>query len=540
MAKSQKSASVKPVAVAQTASTKPVKQTKQAAAPSIKPAAKQSESAKPTKQSAKPAAKPAAKVVAAAPVAPVTPVEPSHLDAKQVTQGLHALYTLIARSEDNKSKATLIDKDPFIYLQLTLKRVPAKQTNVPIRVPVKNTLYGDDCEICVITKDNHEDIDAYMAAHPVAGITKFLSLKDLHAQYGRHNEKRELLAMYDLFLADERVLPLLPRLLGGKFFEKKKQPAPVKLKATHKDRELKKAMQSTYMFISTGPVMQIRIARCSFSRQETADNINLSINKIVNKIPGKWSNIQSIQVRTADSLSIPLYNSLPLQDVGEFEDEDEDIQFDAEVESEEEPEPVKPVAKGKGKKRAAQEISEPEVAEPVKPVKQAKQAKQAKQQVATPAEPAAPVAAPQSNKKQKVRASTAAPTPVAEPVVAAPQSAKKAKAARPSTTPAPVVAQPAPVVAQPEATPSKKQQKVRPSTTEQPQSAKKQKTATIEEPVKKAPATPNTKGRATPAGHVDTPHPTKSEAKTKATPAPQSAMKAPKSGKKGRASVAAQ
>ena len=50
----------------------------------------------------------------------------------------------------------------------------------------------------------------FLALHPqVVGLSK------LRTKYESHEAKRQLCGSYDLFLADERVLPSLPKLLGG-------------------------------------------------------------------------------------------------------------------------------------------------------------------------------------------------------------------------------------------------------------------------------------------------------------------------------------
>jgi ribosome biogenesis protein UTP30 len=56
-----------------------------------------------------------------------------------------------------------------------------------------------------------------------------LGLSKLRTKYESHEAKRALCAAHDLFLVDERVLPMLPKLLGKTFFAKKKQPIPVRL-----------------------------------------------------------------------------------------------------------------------------------------------------------------------------------------------------------------------------------------------------------------------------------------------------------------------
>jgi ribosome biogenesis protein UTP30 len=54
-------------------------------------------------------------------------------------------------------------------------------------------------------------------------------------------------------MADDRVLPLLPPLLGAKFFAKKKQPIPVTLSTKDFRHELVRARDSTYFFQAAGP-----------------------------------------------------------------------------------------------------------------------------------------------------------------------------------------------------------------------------------------------------------------------------------------------
>lgn len=44
----------------------------------------------------------------------------------------------------------------------------------------------------------------------------------LKTKYKTFEAKRQLSASYDVFLTDKRIYQMLPRLLGKKFFEKKK------------------------------------------------------------------------------------------------------------------------------------------------------------------------------------------------------------------------------------------------------------------------------------------------------------------------------
>ena len=73
--------------------------------------------------------------------------------------------------------------------------------------------------------DHHHHRPGSVSLFPsqVIGVSK------LRKEYSVFEQRRQLAESYDLFLADERVLPSLPRLLGKTFFQKKKQPIPIRL-----------------------------------------------------------------------------------------------------------------------------------------------------------------------------------------------------------------------------------------------------------------------------------------------------------------------
>ena len=56
-----------------------------------------------------------------------------------------------------------------------------------------------------------------------------IGLSKLKKKYVPFEAKRELCSAYDLFVADQRVLPMLPPLLGKTFFKKKKLPVSIDL-----------------------------------------------------------------------------------------------------------------------------------------------------------------------------------------------------------------------------------------------------------------------------------------------------------------------
>ena len=78
-----------------------------------------------------------------------------------------------------------------------------------------------------------------------AGVAKVIGISKLKANYHSYEEKRRLAASYDLFAADARIIPILPKLLGKSFFKKKKQPIPVDLTKGDWGAQIRRATDAT-------------------------------------------------------------------------------------------------------------------------------------------------------------------------------------------------------------------------------------------------------------------------------------------------------
>jgi hypothetical protein len=65
-----------------------------------------------------------------------------------------------------------------------------------------------------IAGEGHKEAKQYVKQQKLAGITKIVGVSKLRAKYEAPEAKRQLCSLYDIFLADERVIPSLPKLLG--------------------------------------------------------------------------------------------------------------------------------------------------------------------------------------------------------------------------------------------------------------------------------------------------------------------------------------
>jgi ribosome biogenesis protein UTP30 len=76
--------------------------------------------------------------------------------------------------------------------------------------------------ICLFTKDPQRDYKDLLERHNIKFISRVVGLEKLKGKFKAYEARRLLLKENGLFLADDRIIPLLPKLLGSKWFEAKK------------------------------------------------------------------------------------------------------------------------------------------------------------------------------------------------------------------------------------------------------------------------------------------------------------------------------
>ncbi|KAF9898967.1 hypothetical protein BX616_003409, partial [Lobosporangium transversale] len=177
--------------------------------------------------------------------------------------------------------------------------------------PLKYPITPSDAEVCLFVKDPQKDYKKLLEDKNVKSINKVIGVSKLRAKYKPYEAKRQLCASYGMFLADARVVAVLPKLLGKTFYLKKKQPVPVDMTKTDLKKEISRAIGSTYMHLTSGTCTAVRIGLTSQTPAEITANIETAIPHIVAKIPRQWKNIQAINLKTSSSIALPIFNSLP-------------------------------------------------------------------------------------------------------------------------------------------------------------------------------------------------------------------------------------
>ncbi|GAB5587735.1 proteasome-interacting protein cic1 [Umbelopsis nana] len=255
------------------------------------------------------------------------------LDDKQIKSAVKALVKHVT----SKKSTDLISDDAVIWLIVGTKKIPDTRKTMPKRLALKHSVLSQGAEVCLFTKDPQKEFKELLSAKQVKRVNKVMGISKLRDKYKPFEAKRKLCAAYGMFLADDRIIPLLPKLLGKDFFLKKKQPIPVDLKKPNLKAEIQKALDSTYMHLNAGSCSAIKVGTTAMSEQQIFENILTVVPQVVDNIPKKWKNIQSINIKTSDSISLPIFNALPdeVQAISTGRANDEGSEEEADSEDEE-------------------------------------------------------------------------------------------------------------------------------------------------------------------------------------------------------------
>ena len=187
------------------------------------------------------------------------------LNSKLVERAVQALLKHHDEQAAKVEKKSLLGTDRPFQVQLTLHHTPRRRSPKPIRVMIPNPLFQvaenkdgevDEPEVCFIVKEEAKpDIQEMIQTFPkyMSCIKKVLGLQSLRKKHAQYEQRRELLRRYNVFLADDRILPMLSKALGRDFYKMKKLPIPIDL--TRKEAlpfAIQKALSATFMTINGG------------------------------------------------------------------------------------------------------------------------------------------------------------------------------------------------------------------------------------------------------------------------------------------------
>ncbi|NXJ90430.1 RL1D1 protein, partial [Corythaixoides concolor] len=232
----------------------------------------------------------------------------------QVRKAVEALLAF-ARSKA-KGKALLLNEGENVQLLVTVWKVPrAAQV---IKIPLPHGIRPETAEVCLFTKDEpnlsaEQTENLYrklLIQNGIRSISQIIPYKTLKKEYKLFEAKRRLLNRFDLFLSDDRIRRLLPSHLGKHFYERKKVPLSVNLKAKNLAKELQKHIQGTTLPVTNkGCCYTARIGHTGMKADEIVDNVIAAAEVIAKKLPKNWKNVKILHLKTNKSVALPIFTA---------------------------------------------------------------------------------------------------------------------------------------------------------------------------------------------------------------------------------------
>ena len=178
----------------------------------------------------------------------------------------------------------------------------------------------DKKDVCVITRDlekglkvDHEaTINHFkeLLEEKSVEVASVMSLRELKAEYKAFETKTALVHRHEAFLADVRIVRLLPKFLGKPFYKRKKFPIQVNLQAHDLQKEFDKALRTVMLPAhNKGSTMMMTVGHTSMKPNHLVDNILQATEVLSKQFSGGWKNIRAIHVKTETSIAIPLHIS---------------------------------------------------------------------------------------------------------------------------------------------------------------------------------------------------------------------------------------
>ncbi|KFO11374.1 Ribosomal L1 domain-containing protein 1, partial [Balearica regulorum gibbericeps] len=184
--------------------------------------------------------------------------------------------------------------------------------------PLPHGIRPETAEVCLFTKDEpnlsaEQTENLYrklLMQNGIRSVSQIISYKTLKKEYKLFEAKRRLLNRFDLFLSDDRIRRLLPSHLGKHFYERKKAPLSVNLKAKNLAKELQKHIQGTTLPVTNkGCCYTARIGHTGMKADEILDNVIAAADVIAKKLPKNWKNVKILHLKTLKSVALPIFTA---------------------------------------------------------------------------------------------------------------------------------------------------------------------------------------------------------------------------------------
>ncbi|KAG0125944.1 ribosomal protein L1p/L10e family-domain-containing protein [Tuber indicum] len=254
---------------------------------------------------------------------------PYQLDNAQVLKACKALlkYLMGKKAESAKSKKANLLEDPenptpeTIWLNLAMKKLVTDTKRLkPARIILPHPLRDPQTTtICLIVKDPQRTYKDLIDTTPSlsAVIKKVIGVSKLRAKFKSFESLRLLAASYDLFLADDRVICMLPAILGKTFYSRSiKVPIPLSISPQERLKsEIDSCLKATYLHLNAAASSSLRVGLSTFTPEMIGENVSAVVERVVEGgkgvgkvgVPGGWRGLRSLHLKSPESAALPLW-----------------------------------------------------------------------------------------------------------------------------------------------------------------------------------------------------------------------------------------
>ncbi|TNY19043.1 ribosomal protein L1 [Rhodotorula diobovata] len=233
----------------------------------------------------------------------------------QCDKAMNALVKHVDKVQKKRDDEDLLgEQDEKVFLVVGLKQAPKREVHKPVRIAVPHPVLNPRVQpVTLFVKDPQRFYKDLLAELKVGFITRVVGLDKLRTKHKTFEAKRQLLKEGELFLVDDRVTVEVGKCLGKMWRDAKKQPIPVALQRKDLKAELERAVASTYMNVTTGTSLSIKLGSTTqLTAAELLSNLRAVLPHIATRIPqapSTFSNVQSLHLKSSTSVALPIYNA---------------------------------------------------------------------------------------------------------------------------------------------------------------------------------------------------------------------------------------
>lgn len=169
-----------------------------------------------------------------------------------------------------------------------------------------------------------------------------IGVAKIKARYKSYESRRQLLAAHEVFLADDRIVTLLPKILGKIFYDSSsKRPIPVNFQPSKSQRkestssgtllitqlhppssnsavsvatpvhfahEIERTLSCAQVYLSPSVTSSVRVGLSSFTPGQLTENVKTVVDGIVERfVTKKWRNVRAIHIKGPNTMALPVW-----------------------------------------------------------------------------------------------------------------------------------------------------------------------------------------------------------------------------------------